>query len=151
MTTDNSQPDLLSVLRRRREFARAMLELSRKQRELISQRQFSELVQLIAQKQQVLEHLTELGQAFGGIVAHWKSVRDQMDSALRAEHQQVIDETEALLAQIMEIEQQGTTELAQHRDETRKKLLNAEHLNETKSAMAGYEQTPSPRFLDVSR
>ena len=81
MTTSTSstpQPDLVDVLQRRREYCRAMLELSRQQQELITGGQFSELIQLIARKQRVLEELTELGQAFGGIVNHWKAIRDQL-------------------------------------------------------------------------
>jgi len=151
MTTATPQPDLLSVLRRRRELARAMLHLATRQQELISQQQFSELLQLIAQKQRVLEQLTELGQSFGGIVEHWRSVRDRLPQELRQQCQEAIDDSEHLLAQIMDLEQQGTAVMTRHRDETQKRLQEAGHAVEARSASGTSLQTPQPAFLDVSR
>jgi hypothetical protein len=142
------QPDLLDVLQRRREYCRAMLELSRQQSDLIMLGNFTELLQLIAQKQRVLEHLAELGREFGGIVDFWKSVRDQLATDLRTQCQSAIDEAEALLAESMTLEKQGTAVLSQRRDETQGRLKEIGQVSSSQPATGG---APRPRFLDVSR
>ena len=144
-----SQPDLLDVLQRRREFCRAMLELSRRQSELIEDGKFSELLQLIAQKQRVLEHLAELGRSFGGIVDFWKSVRDRLAADVRSRCQAAIDEAESLLAESMALEKQGTAALSQRRDETRGRL---KEIGESSGGLprSGHGNAPRPKFLDAS-
>ncbi|NQV27279.1 MAG: hypothetical protein HQ518_23265 [Rhodopirellula sp.] len=146
----NQQPDLLDVLQRRREYCRAMLELSRRQAGLIDDGNFTDLLQLIAQKQRVLEHLAELGRSFGGIVEFWKSVRDQLAVDLRTRCQSAIDDAESLLSESMVLEKQGTAALSQRRDETQGRL---KEIGEASSGLSGRGKgsAPRPRFLDVSR
>lgn len=144
------QPDLLDVLQRRREFCRAMLELSRQQSSLIDDGNFTELLQLIAQKQRVLEHLAELGRSFGGIVDFWKSVRERLTADVRSRCQSAIDDAESLLAESMALEKQGTAALAQRRDETQGRL---KEIGESAHGLpgVGHGNAPRPRFLDASR
>ena len=144
------QPTLLEVLERRREYCRAMLELSHRQAGLIDDGNFTELLQLIAQKQRVLEHLAELGRSFGGIVDFWKSVRDRLPADVRSKCQSAIDDAETLLAESMALEKQGTTVLTQRRDETQGRL---KEIGEASNGLpgAGHGSTPRPKFLDVSR
>lgn len=142
------QPQLLEVLQRRREYCRAMLELSRRQSELIGAGNFTELLQLIAQKQRVLEQLSELGQMFGGIVGYWKSVRGSLATDLRVQCQLAIDDSESLLAESMTLEKQGTAMLSQRRDETQGRL---KEIGEMSGNLPSNGSAPRPRFLDVSR
>lgn len=144
------QPDLLDVLQRRREYCRAMLELSRRQTELIHDGNFTELLQLIAQKQRVLEELAALGRSFGGIVDFWKSVRDRLAADVRSKCQSAIDDAESLLAESMALEKQGTTVLTQRRDETQGRL---KEIGESTTGLpgVGHGNAPRPRFLDASR
>lgn len=145
----SQQPDLLDVLQRRREYCRAMLELSRRQVGLIDDGNFTELLQLIAQKQRVLEHLGELGRAFGGIVDFWKSVRDRLTDDVRSRCQAAIDDAESLLSESMALEKQGTAVLSQRRDETQGRL---KEIGDTSCGLtgAGGGNAPRPRFLDAS-
>ena len=142
------QPGLLDALQRRREYCRAMLELSRRQSKLIDNGDYTELLQLIAQKQRVLEHLAESGQMFGGIVNYWKSIRERLDADLRTRCQSAIDESESLLAESMTLEKQGTTLLSQRRDETQGRL---KEIGDVSSTLPPNGSAPRPRFLDVSR
>lgn len=148
-TDTQQQPELFDVLQRRREYCRAMLELSRRQSELIDSGNFTELLQLIAQKQRVLEYLAESGRMFGGILDYWKSVRDRLETSLRTKCQAAIDESESLLAESMTLEKQGTALLSQRRDETQGRL---KEIGDVSSSMpANGSGAPRPRFLDVSR
>ena len=144
------QPDLLDVLQRRREYCRAMLELSRRQAGLIDDGNFTELLQLIAQKQRVLEDLADLGRSFGGIVDFWKSVRDRLAVDVRSKCQSAIDDAESLLAESMALEKQGTTVLTQRRNETQGRL---KEIGESTTGLSGvgHGNAPRPRFLDASR
>jgi hypothetical protein len=148
-TDSKPQPELLDVLQRRREYCRAMLELSRRQAALIDDGNFSELLQLIAQKQRVLEHLAELGRTFGGIVDFWKSVRDRLATDARSKCQAAIDDAESLLAESMALEKQGTETLSQRRDETQGRL---KEIGEASNGLAGFGNgnAPRPKFLDAS-
>jgi hypothetical protein len=156
MTTATQQPDstqqpnLLDVLQRRREYCRSMLELSRRQAGLIDDGNFTELLQLIAQKQRVLDDLAELGRSFGGIVDFWKSVRDRLAADVRSKCQSAIDDAESLLAESMALEKQGTTVLTQRRDETQGRL---KEIGESVNGLpgGGHGNAPRPRFLDASR
>jgi hypothetical protein len=156
MTTATQQPDstqqpnLLDVLQRRREYCRSMLELSRRQAGLIDDGNFTELLQLIAQKQRVLDDLAELGRSFGGIVDFWKSVRDRLAADVRSKCQSAIDDAESLLAESMALEKQGTTVLTQRRDETQGRL---KEIGESANGLpgVGHGNAPRPRFLDTSR
>ncbi len=147
-TDSKPQPDLLDVLQRRREYCRAMLELSRRQAGLIDDGNFAELLQLIAQKQRVLEHLAEQGRAFGGIVDFWKSVRDRLVADVRSKCQAAIDEAESLLAESMVLEKQGTAMLSQRRDETQGRLKEIGEAS-IGGAGPGSGNAPRPRFLDT--
>ena len=147
-TDSKHQTDLLDVLQRRREYCRAMLELSRRQAGLIDDENFAELLQLIVQKQRVLEHLAELGQTFGGIVDFWKSARDRLAADTRSKCQAAIDDAESLLAESMALEKQGTEALSQRRDETQDRL---KEIGEESNGLAGFGSSPPrPRFLDTS-
>ena len=150
-TDSKSPPELLDVLQRRREYCRAMLELSRRQAALIDDGNFSELLQLIAQKQRVLEHLAELGRTFGGVVDFWKSVRGRMVSDVRSKCQAAIDDAESLLAESMALEKQGTETLSQRRDETQGRLKEiGEASNGLAGSGSGRGNAPRPKFLDAS-
>ena len=126
-----------------------MLELSRQQAGLIDDGKFAELLQLIAQKQRVLEHLAELGRTFGGIVDFWKSVRDRLATDLRSKCKAAIDDAESLLAESMALEKHGTAVLSQRRDETQGRLKEIGEAS-IGAAGPGSGNAPRPRFLDAS-
>ncbi len=148
-TDSRKQPDLLDVLQRRREYCRAMLELSRRQIGLIDDGNFTELLQLIAQKQRVLEHLAELGRSFGGIVDFWKTVRDRLAGDVRSRCQAALDDAESFLSESVALEKQGTAVLSQRRNETQGRL---KEIGDTSSGLtgAGGGHAPTSRLLDAS-
>lgn len=149
MTTP--QDNLISILRTRREYCRAMLELARHQQTLIAEDRNNELIQLIAKKQRVLEGLTSLAQKFGGLVDHWKSVRDSLSSQDRTECDGIIAESEALLAETLQQESLGTEVLNLRRDRTRRELQELGELSQATAGQGNGAGPPEPQFLDVSR
>lgn len=142
---------LINVLRKRREYCRAMLELARDQQTLIDENRTTDLLQLIARKQQVLSGLSSLAQEFGGLPAFWKSVRETLPTEQRTECDAILQDSESLLAQALQAESLGTQTLAQRQDVTRGRLQELGELAQSQPDPASGGQIPEPQFLDVSR
>ncbi|MBI1311860.1 hypothetical protein GC176_11255 [bacterium] len=151
MTTVNSTAELLQVLKTRREYCRAMTQLAGQQQTLIDQNQMPELLQLIAQKQRVIDGLTELGASFGGLANYWKQIRDTFTPELRIECEAILAESEVLLAAALEREAHGTRQLTQRRDQTQQQLRQIGQTIEARTALGAGRQTAPSSFLDVSR
>lgn len=142
---------LITVLRTRREYCRAMLELARTQQTLIAENRTTDLLQLIAQKQRVIAGLSSLAEEFGGLARHWQNIRDSLPAQDRASCDAILSESEALLAQTLQHESQGTVALNEYRNRTRAELQELGELAQTTTAPGITSQTPEPQFLDVSR
>ncbi len=151
MTTEIQTGELLRVLKSRREYCRAMMQLAEEQQVLIDQNRTAELLQVIAQKQRVIDGLTEMGAAFGGLAGYWRQIRDGLSSELRVECDTILAESEVLLAAALEREAQGTRQLTQRRDETQRQLRKVGQSLETRAALGAGLQGPQSGFLDVSR
>ncbi len=151
MTPGIQTEELLRVLKSRREYCRAMTQLADEQQTLINENRTSQLLQLIAQKQRVIDGLAELWQAFGGLAAYWKQIRDGLAAELRAECDAILAESEVLLAAALEREAQGTRQLTQRRDETQLQLRKIGQTLEARTALGAGQQGPQSSFLDVSR
>jgi hypothetical protein len=151
MTAEIQTDELLRVLKSRREYCRAMMQFADEQQTLIDQNRTAELLQLIAQKQRVINGLTEMAAAFGGLAAYWKQIRGGLGAGLRAECDAILAESEVLLAAALEREAQGTRQLAIRRDETQRQLQKVGQTLETRAALGAGLRGPQSGFLDVSR
>ncbi len=151
MTTENQTAELLRVLKTRREYCRAMTQLAEQQQTLVEQYRTSELIQLIAQKQRVIEGLSKLGASFGGLSEFWKQIRDTLPADIRAECDAILAESEVLLAQALEQEAQSTQQLTHHRDKTQQQLRQVGQTIETRNALGAGKSAAPASFLDVSR
>jgi flagellar biosynthesis/type III secretory pathway chaperone len=143
--------DILEHLRSRREYCRALLELSREQRGLIAGRSYSELLSVIARKQRVLGRLDALKQRRPAIAGEWKSRRDELPAELRTNCETLLQETESLLAELLEEEQFCTGELARFRDETCRQLAELASGHHALRAYGNGTPAATHRFLDVNQ
>ena len=140
---------LITVLRTRREYCRAMLELARLQQTFIDQDRTQDLLQLITQKQRIISGLSDMADEFGGLASHWKKVRDTLAPADRKECDAILAQSEQLLAQTLQHESQGTEALSARQERTRQELQQLGEL--AQSSPSEYTNSPAPQFLDVSR
>ena len=141
--------EILVHLKSRRKYCVALLELSRKQRELISGRKYTELLTLIGKKQRVLGCLEGLKQKQPNVVSEWKSRRDELPAEIRTVCETVIQETELLLTELLNEEQICTDDLKRSRDETSRELSE---LTSGQRAHQAYGTTSSltrNRYLDI--
>ena len=81
----------------------------------------------------------------------WAALRETGLPTLRRDCEQIISETEAILAELVQTEKDGAEQLCQRRDATRRQLesiAQGVHVNET------YRDNIAPlshRFLDTNR
>lgn len=145
-----SERDTTEHLRTRREYCRALLDLSRRQRAFIAERNYSELMSVIGRKQRVLGRLDALKQQHPTLVADWKSRRAGFSNEARNRCEELLRETESILADLIAEEKTCTDELTHHRDETSRQL--AETSNGQRAHRAyGSEKPDEHRYLDINQ
>lgn len=115
-------PDLQSVLTTRREYCRVLVDLARQQGAFIAADDYSGLLKLIAQKQQVIELMHELAAPFGKLPDYWNQVKSTLPPATRTACQAALASAESYLAEALQIEQTSLSTLAAARDETSREL-----------------------------
>ncbi len=143
--------EILEVLKHRRTHCRALLDLSRRQSQVIEASDYSSLLGVLGQKQRILMRLDEINKQYPELGSRWTTLRESADPDLRRQCDDVISEIEAVLAELMMTEKEGAEELSQRRDATRLQLASIAqgvHVNET------YRDNVAPfnhRFLDINR
>ncbi len=146
-----SLADILEILKHRRTHCHGLLELARRQKQVIDASDYSQLMALLAQKQRLLGRLDEINRRHPDLGRRWEQLRGQGSSPSRSDCEAVISETESILAEILQTEKEGTERLGRRRDDARRQLesiAHGVHVNET------YRDNVAPlnhRFLDLNR
>jgi FlgN protein len=143
--------EILDVLKHRRKHCRDLLDLSRRQNRVIDASDYSSLLGVLGQKQRVLGRLDEINRRHPELSRQWAALREAGQPGVRRECEEIISETEAILAELVQTEKDGAEQLSQRRDATRRQLesiAQGVHVNETyRDNVAPY----SHRFLDLNR
>ncbi len=113
-----------AVLRQRRDLCRDLLAFSQRQDELISAADYSGLLTLLGEKQDVLERFARLKRDHHAVWNDWRSVRDGLDESTRACCESLLSETESDLATLLAREDASTKRLSAKRDSTRLELVD---------------------------
>lgn len=123
----------------------ALTELTDQQRELIIAGDFSGLLELLNQKQQLLDQLLCANDRDSEVWRSWRVDRDTLASADRTACDNLLDEAEVLMKQLMALEETSTQMLTERRNETAAALVEVNHAG---IAVQGYQ---SPHEMSVSR
>ncbi len=123
----------------------ALAELSERQRELIIVGDFSGLLELLNQKQQLLDQLLCSSNRDSEIWRSWRVDRDTLAAADRTACEALLDEVEVLMMQLLTLEETSTEMLTERRNETAAALVEVNHAG---IAVQGYQ---SPHEMSVSR
>jgi hypothetical protein len=135
----------------RREVCRELLRLSQQQNRMIHTSDYSQLVTILGQKQRVLGRLDEITRRHPDLERDWKVHRDAGPAALCRDCEEILAETEALLAALLETERDGAERLTQRRDATRRQL---EEIAQGAHVHDVYRDNLAPvshRHLDIGR
>lgn len=135
----------------RRASVRRLLELARRQQELVSGEDYSSLLDVLALKQRVLLRLDERRSRDLPLAQAWQDLKGQLAPDDRAACEALLADTQADLAELLTLERTCTDQLRTQRDATR---LQLEHLASGGRVHDAYRDSsvPSPhRRLDVDR
>lgn len=149
--TDTAIPNFSRIFTAHRECCRQMLELSRRQIRLIEEDDYTQLLTLLGKKQKLLTRLEEFSKHRPQIRELWKSTRDSLDVESRRQCEELLDDTEALLADLTQQEQSSTDRLEKRRCSVQQELSNISAGGRVNEA---YRETLAPathRRLDVGR
>lgn len=114
--------DFLQTFAARRQCFVELLDLSRQQLGLVESDDYTRLLTLLGGKQQVIHRLEALGRRDPRLWDDWRETRDRLTPPARSACEQVLAETESLLAQLLEQERVSTETLKARRDETAREL-----------------------------
>jgi hypothetical protein len=117
-----SAADFQRIFRVRRERCAKLLELSRRQSELIAVHDYTSLLSVLGRKQRLLGELDQLGQELPELWANWRQERDRLDGECREDCDHLLAETEAILADLVLEEKRSAASLTQRRDSLREQL-----------------------------
>ena len=143
--------EIRDVLQHRRKHCRDLLELSRRQIQFIETNDFTQLMATLAQKQRILGRLDEVKRRYPELSRQWVALRDSGMPAVRNDCESLIADTESILAELLESEKEGTTQLTERRDATRRQL---EAVSQGVHVNQGYADTTpvlNHRFLNTNR
>ena len=143
--------NILQIMKTRRQHCRSLLTLSKQQRELIDTDDYSQLLSVLGKKQRILGRLEELTSRHPNFGRQWQTQRDSLDSNIRKEGECVLSEIEAILSELLELENESTTVLSHRRDETKRQLETLSQGTQTHEAYRDNLAPVTSRHLDIDR
>jgi hypothetical protein len=112
----------LQAFRTRRDYCRSLLELSKRQPELIDRDDYTLLMETLGQKQRILGRMEELKTRHADISKSWPHDKSLLAADDRHACEELLAESEQLLVQLMTCEQQSTDSLIERRNRTESEL-----------------------------
>ena len=143
--------DPLEIFKTRREYCRSLLQMSQEQLGLVENNDYTQLLELLGRKQRLLGRLHELSGTHADVWTHWSELRGTIAPELRKECECVLEESEQLLAEVLDHEKAGTTILTEHRDATQRQLETVSQGVEVHEAYRDNVVQTTHRRLDVNR
>ncbi|MCA8983131.1 MAG: hypothetical protein R3C12_11320 [Planctomycetaceae bacterium] len=141
-------PELRRRFQRKYEYSRVLLELATQQQELIEGDDFTGLIQLLARKQTLIEALQAVSVVEPPLVTQWRLCRDRMEPGMRRECEAWLEQSEQLLEQLLEFEQQCASRLQRQRNDTQQQLAA---VSGTLHVQEAYQDFPEASHFDMNR
>ena len=113
--TSTSQA-FIELLIQQKELYTKLKMMSEKQRELVQQQDAVQLLGVLGARKILVEQLTQLGQQIAPIREQWQQLKDSLQTDQRDQINQLIDQTQDLLADIISADEQDRQQLAADRD-----------------------------------
>ncbi|NOX54382.1 MAG: hypothetical protein GXP27_08040 [Planctomycetes bacterium] len=143
--------DFSTIFATRREYCRILLEMSRRQFELVQNADYAGLLELLGRKQRLLGRLDQLNQSHPDLWEQWRQRRDYLPAEARSRCERILKESEDLLAQVLAQEKQGTDLLTAQRDATQQQLETIAQGIQTQEAYRDHLAPATHRRLDVNQ
>lgn len=137
--TDTSSPEFYPAFQLRQACCQALLELSQRQSELITEENYTEMLEILQSKQSLLDHLGRLSRDQQPLRDAWSTQRETLSAEDRLRCDAVLSRTQALLAQVLAAEQSSTRQLLARRHVTQRALQS---LSAGVQAQMAYQSRP---------
>jgi len=141
----------LQVFQNRRERCRKLLELSRRQKELIDQGNYTRLLTVLGHKQRILTEMDDFSEQTPDLWSSWRRHRETLSGGVRDDCNHVLAETEALLAELVKEETDSTDALTERRDATRVSLKSISDGSQVHNAYRDNLAPATHRHLNIDR
>jgi hypothetical protein len=149
-TMPRLETDLLAELITRKHVVLSQLhQLSQRQLDIVATGDMTQLLAILAAKQKLLNALQEVERKLDPFRAQNPEGRNWRSPELRQKIRRTAEASEALLKQIMELEQQSESQLVSRRDTTAQRLQGTHGAWQASQAYAGCQQ-PRQGQLDLS-
>lgn len=141
---------MVALLEARRQTLQTLLDMTLRQVKLIQQDAVSELMTQLSEKDPHLRRFAQLQEALRPLVEVPSDERDWQDAQQRARCQQIIEESDAMLEQMMTLEQQCEQALMSSRDRLAEQLQQQTGSQRAARAYARGNRATSTGSLDVT-
>ncbi len=112
----------IELMDKRSGYCATLLELSLQQDMYIETDNYTALVEVLGQKQQVLGKMDAMNREHPSLKQEWLDHRDAVSADDRVRCDKVLSEIEKILEKLMQHEEEATENLMKRRDETQQKL-----------------------------
>ena len=143
--------DFVRIFRTRRECSAALLEQSRRQRTLIRSENYEQLLEVLGEKQALLNRLGAIGNQHPDLIAQWRRYREAAGEETRQTCEQLLAEAETMLAELLNEETASTDELIVRRDSTQRDLHDLAQSGRVHEAYRSALAPATHRHLDVGQ
>ncbi|QDU79108.1 FlgN protein [Polystyrenella longa] len=140
-----------SFFKHRYEHCRILLALSEEQNQAIVENRLDDLLSIIGRKQRVLKLMEDEKRQHPELWEHWQSDRETFDANSREQCEQLLSDTETVMASLVQLEQQGTSQLQKNRDETQQQLHLVSQSMQANDAYSDQTDEKTHRYLNVGR
>jgi len=147
----SSTIDFPRIFKTRRAYCRSLLDLSREQFELVENSEYARLLELLGRKQRLLGRLDELHQTEQDLWGQWKEARNGLEPSVRHQCEQLLRESENLLAEVLIQEKAGTDALSERRNGTQRQLLAISRGTKVSEAYRDNLAPATNRHLDIDQ
>ncbi len=128
---------------------REVLDLSRRQVELIQAKDTAALLEILSEKQARMQAMEEVTRQAGPLLAAWEDQRASVPEADRAAVEEMHERVKTVLARVLELEETSRQALEGSTDEAGRKVAQAQR---GKQMLKAYGARPgggqAPRFTD---
>ena len=125
-----------------------LLEITRRQKEILLSGRTEEILQLARSKEAVLGRIDAIERDLVPLKESWPELRDQVGSDLRDEIEQERTRLQDVLKGLIELEEEGQRSIDRLRQETADKLRQVEGGRRVQQAYTAPAAARSPRYLD---
>lgn len=147
--TNRELHDLLESFGQEQACYTALLDLSRRQKEIIEGGDVDQLLALLGQKQQVLERITGIEEQLAPYKRDWRHVQDSLDDDDRQVLDLALATVEELLSELIALERESEQLLVSRRDRTYDELRGAAHASAVNSAYLAPQGAANAQYLDI--